>query len=62
MGDKDIGLITSDDLLRFISMAHYSVMCLTTTALRSRWTASRLKDNDLSLIAVGFAKECPDLG
>src|SRR4030042_7004581 len=29
----------------FISMAHYLVMCLTTTARRSMWIASRLKSN-----------------
>ena len=32
----------------FISMAHYLAMCLTTTARRSRWIASRLKGNELS--------------
>jgi putative hemolysin len=46
----------------FIFMAHLLVMCLITTALRFRWIASRLKGNDPSLIAVGFEKECPDLG
>src|SRR4030042_1042978 len=34
-------------------------MCLTTTARRSRWIASRLKSKDASQIAVGFTTEGP---